>query len=211
MKWLAALACLALPVHAGSVTATAPSCPSHNGFVVDAVGNLTITCTGTPPIITPPVNPVPGCPAVANLKLLPAGTSGLGLQLRDFTPGYTFSVPLPKNATAFHTTRNPDTPPSLNVEVTVSKCPGDVRFWTDPSEIFHYSFLPTTPFYPCNGSGSAESAGLWVSPTLGQNTCQITTTEQWYANIRLVGPDGSYSCPPASAYGPGCSLLYWWN
>ena len=166
-----------------------------------------------------PPPPIAGCPTTpANVVMGTLLTSGLAGRLvdkarTDGLPPTIYSFPLPRNAIGgFFTTRDPDTPPSLTVNLSISKCPGDFAFaTTDTSEVYHYSFMPNVPFYPCVSSGSAESASLWWGTSLAQNTCLMDVTQQYYANIRITDQNGVYSCPLASATGPGCPLRYWYN
>jgi hypothetical protein len=166
-----------------------------------------------------PPPPIAGCPTTpANVVMGTVLTSGLAGRIvdkarTDGLPPTIYSYPLPRNAIGgFFTTRDPDTPPSLTVTLSISKCPGDFSSaTTDPTEVYHYSFMPNVPFYPCVGGGSAESASLWWGTSLAQNTCLMDVTKQYYANIRITDQNGVYSCPLASATGPGCPLRFWWN
>jgi hypothetical protein len=182
------------------------------GLGSPASATVDVTDASTPPPT------IAGCPTTpANVVMLSQQTLGYAGRFvdkarTDGLPPTIYSYALPPNhfPGAFFTTRDPDTPPSLNVEITVSKCPGDYNFTNDPSEIYTYSWAPTTPFYPCISHGNAEGAAVRWDTTLALNNCKVDSG-QWYVNVRVVDSQGNYSCPIASATGPGCPLRFWWN
>jgi hypothetical protein len=165
-----------------------------------------------------PPPPIAGCPATpANVVIGTLLTSGLAGRIvdkarTDGMPPTIYSYPLPKIASGtFYTTRDPDTPPSLTVQVSISKCPGDFNFALDPSETYTFSWAPATPFYPCIATGSAESAGAHWDSVLSMNGCKVDLTQTWFVNLRVTDDKGGYTCPVASATGLGCPLRFWWN
>ncbi len=186
---------------------------SANGLGSPAVATVDVTDASAPPPV------IAGCPTTpANVVMGTVLTSGLAGRVvdkarTDGLPPTIYSYPLPKNPSGgFYTTRDPDTPPSLTVNLSISKCPGDyASATTDPTEVFRYSFMPAVGFYPCVTTGSAEGTTLNWSQTLGTSTCMTDMTVQYYANIRITDDKGNYTCPLASATGPGCPLRFWWN
>jgi hypothetical protein len=193
-----------------TITLTSSTTGALLGSTTTAAINVTDAAAPPPPIA--------GCPATpANVvigSLLTAGLAGRVVDhaRTDGLPPTIYSYPLPKVVTgAFFTTRDPDTPPSLTVDISISKCPGDYTLATDPTEVYTFPWALTTPFYPCVSFGSAESGVVRWGGTLDLNICKVDLNQTWYANVRITDDKGVYTCPVASATGLGCPIRFWWN
>jgi hypothetical protein len=181
------------------------------------VGSTTTATVDIADASAPPP-PIAGCPATpGNVVIGTLATQGLALRVIDKARidglGPTiYSYPLPHNASGqVQSSSSPDTPPSMTVQMSISKCPGDFdSAKTDPTLTFRWPW-GGNPSFPCSTLGSAESTVIRWDSVLSSSNCPATVTSTWYVNIRLTDSLGAYSCPVASATGPGCPFIFSWN
>lgn len=212
-----ALSCwLTAPAHAaGKITLTCPDA----AITVNVAGEYTIACSGAlvPPTTTPPVvppavpPPVAGlCPVLPGVVMVTPETRSKAKEL--IAPGNVgqatiFSLALPgMPAGTLSTTRQPSTPPSMQMRIFVSKCPGDPTYSQGAAAQFKYDWWPV-PYFPCMAPGSAESAALWWGSTVGQNTCAVNAGTAWYVNMQTSDAAGANTCTSPG----GCPFIFWWN
>jgi hypothetical protein len=120
-------------------------------------------------------------------------------------PIHSFLIPKDWAAGGVMTTVTPGSWASANMEISISKCPGDMKYYRTDENTFQYSWAKTK-FHPCGQVGSAESNSLHWGAEVGQNTCRVTADEDWYVNIRMTGETGIYTCP--SNFVQGCPYIY---
>jgi hypothetical protein len=225
VKRLACIFCIItlasiVQAHADKLTTSAAPCTQFESLALDANGDLAIKCKASAPAPTPtptPTPPPPGAcpPTPVNVTIGTLATSGLAKWIVDRARSdglvNIYSYPLPRNATGqVQSSSSPDTPPSMTVQMSISKCPGDFDSAKDPSETFRWPW-GGNPSYPCATLGSAESSVIRWEAVLSSGNCMVPIAEQWYVNIRLTDSLGNYSCPPLSATGPGCPFIFSWN
>lgn len=217
-----ALTCwMAGPAQAGKVTlSTGASCDFIN-MTTTGGGSVSVTCvdvaivTPVPPVITPPVPPpVVGCgPLPQNVIMTTPATMSLAKEL--VTPGVgaqaaIFSLAIPAMpAGTLNTTRQPATPPSMRMRISVSKCPGDFSYARTDAAAYRASWQlpPLAANYPCISEGSAESSVVHWSAVASQDFCGVGTSGTWYVNMQASGADGANTCTTPG----GCPFIFWWN
>lgn len=213
-----ALTCwMAGPAQAGKVTLSTGASCDFTTMTMTSGGSVSVTCvdvaivTPVPPVITPPVVPVVGCgPLPQNVIMTTPSTAGRDKEL--MTPGVgvqapIFSLALPTfPAGNVATTRQPATPPSMQMRIFISKCPGDTSYSASPAAQFKYSWWPV-PYFPCMAPGSAESASIWWAATArDQNTC-VVTPGTWYVNMQASDGQGNNTCTTPG----GCPFIFRYN
>jgi hypothetical protein len=115
--------------------------------------------------------------------------------------GKIVSFPLPSNKGNFATSTTVYTPGQLQVEASISQCPGDMGYYkTDPAKVLLYGTLRQA----CGGVYGAESGGFrWSTGTSPYYAfCQTPEGQPWYVNIRFV--EGT--CPTGT-----CEIYYTWS
>jgi hypothetical protein len=177
---------------AGTATATC-TFPMNNNYTFQA--NFT---TGT---TTPPVTVPAGCSSLtpttnheARTSFGPAGQSSIHYG----KAGITYSYPLPMYRIGLiGTTTHPSTPGGIQIEVALSKCPGDMNYYqTAEAKYSLYGALQVA----CGTVGLPESIGVkWAPSIIPSDTYCIAAdaqTTQWYINFRYTqGCEGGQNCP----------------
>lgn len=177
-------------------------------IAANAAGEFTVSC-GTsaapvptqPPTPPPTPTPKPECPAPP-MPLVMEILKGRSVnQYVNDPPAagqlpYIHVWPLPvglKSGNFSFTTNTTQTPSSLRVEISLSKCPGDVAFWKSAAGTVHMHGIE---WHPCGGDGTGDQAGVkWSSVDKTFYECPIPAGEQWYLNWRSVDSSGNNTCP----------------
>jgi hypothetical protein len=153
--------------------------------------------------------PPAGCPATpANVVVNSMAGQSVGQHVRDNPVGSIQSYPLPRtrasgaaltDAVIGYTPDTVWTPSSLGVEVSISKCPGDIAAYKALPPISNFG----VSFYPCGKNGGGEGLSLnWTMGQTGGSACNVPAGEQWFINWRIVS-----GCPAGQA----CGQLFYWN
>lgn len=142
-----------------------------------------------PPVVTPPVTPPITPPA--GVVMLQFSTYGKDAKIQ-VAPGGLYAVKLPKiPAGAIYTTRDPASPPNMNVELAFSKTPGDFE-WAN-TQVFYDTWDTghIMPFKPAIQLGSIESNSLYWGTAWAQNRAKLDAVgEDWYLNVRVFNASG---------------------
>lgn len=186
MRILLLLLALVAPfAHAATATFTGASPCYYDVIVISANGDALVTCTKSAPV--PPVPPpVPGtCPVVPGLVM--HDTFGLAGSPMIFATeqGVLHAFPLPKAAAGvIVSTATTTTPGTLELEWTISKCPGDTAYYKTPAAAF--TGRGGVVYHPCGAQTGWESGGVkWNIPG-GTQQCKVPAGETWYVNLRYT-------------------------
>ena len=185
---------------AGPCSAAGATCTfaMNNNYTFQA--NFTAT-TSTPPVVVPT-----GCTGLTPTSNYEA-RSNTGSAGQSFThmgkAGITYSYPLPRvRQGVFGTSTTPATPGGMQVEVAISKCPGDMTYYqSSAAKYLQFGSLQA----PCGSINQPESGGVkWNSAAVNYDAYCIADAvpTQWYVNIRYTaGCEGGANCP----------IVYFWQ
>jgi hypothetical protein len=165
-------------------------------------GILTSSVVITPP---PPSGGaiIPGCEGKTPTTNFTQHTgffsvAGAPVTFTDVGNGRIHSWALPKTAAGAQVpagmivhTGQYNTPGTLKIEWSISKCPGDTAYYSTPEAAIT---MRGVVYHPCGSETGWESGGVKWNVAGGSAQCKVPTTEIWYVNMRYTqGCSGS--CP----------------
>lgn len=173
----------ALPCAAQTYT-----CTKSGDFTLNCAPAATPTAPPVvtqPPVVTPPVTP-PVTPA--NVVIVLLKPSGQGNKI-DMVDGVIYASPLPVASGFFDMTTDPQTPGGVQIQVSVSKTPGDMGYYKTPASCY---VLFGAQQCPCGGTYIPNSAGVKWSPSIVafDAYCIVPSGEKWYVNYQMTGASG---------------------
>ncbi len=201
-------------------------CNTSGQIQVTSGGQIELTCTnaidiqptgGTPPPTQPPTptpspTPTPTQPPSECSGLTPTNGYQARTSLANANSsavhtgalGVVYSYPLPKGANGLYNSGflqqgdRPNTPTEMTVQWAISKCPGDMTYYTS-SEAAVVSARGGVGF-PCGGINGAATGAYYWSLSGSSYECKIDNSRVWYINVRYVN-----GCP----VGVNCEVSYY--
>jgi hypothetical protein len=190
-----------------TVALTANAVGTCNLTLTAATGAVlgTITASTVDVTLPPPSGGaiIPGCEGKTPTSNFTQHTGFFGLAgspvtFTDVGNGRIHSWALPKTATGAQVqsgiivhTATPNTPGTLKIEWSISKCPGDTAYFSAPEAAIT---MRGVVYHPCGSETGWESGGVKWNAAGGSAQCKVPTTETWYVNMRYTqGCSGS--CP----------------
>ena len=176
---------------------------------VAAAASIPVTPAPTPsPTTTPTTSPMAGTPCTnsagvsapfpPNGVMESLGPRGSNNFVNDTIPGQIHIFPMPVGVTYGNfsfTSNTVQTPSTLQVEISMSKCPGDVAYYQLPSAMYN----GTLAICGSTGIGQSAQAG-WAYPGSWYQ-CNIPPTEQWYMNWRVINNSCNRAEPCGQTFG----------